>query len=957
MKTKLLLLGVLGCSLSYSQTSEEQTNLIFEATPDHFEITPKLSDIDPYIDPPVGDKDVYTVPNKMRRNKFVNEENALPKGDDPVWQKQGNSHYNKAPLQNWEGLGNFAFPPDPSGAAGPNHYVQMVNSTYAVYSKTGSLLYGPTALGSLLGGGNDGDPIVMYDKAADRWFLSQFAQSGNKLIIAVSQTPDPTGAYYSYEYSLNSFPDYPKYAIWHDGYYVTANKSGEPCYVLERDKMLAGDQNARILGFTLPSIATPGFFSVLPAHAGSAMPPSGTPEYLFYFQDDGWGGVSQDHIKIWELSIDWNNTNNSAVSNPQQLNVSAFDSQFQSNWDDISQPNSSQKLDAVPGAFMYMAQYREINGYGAVVLNHTVDVNGSDHAGIRWYELRKSGSNAWSLAQEGTFAPDNQNRWMGSIAMDYQGNIGLAYNVSGSTVYPSIRYTGRYASDPTGQMTLNEEEVILGTSTQSGANRWGDYAHMTIDPIDDATFWYTGEYVAGSRKSRIFSFKIANDADNDVGVVSIDDPNNGILTGTETIAVTVKNFGTNDQSNFPVNYQVNGGGVVTQNYSGTLAAGATATHNFSTQANMSTPGNYSIKSYTGLTGDQYNTNDTTTRMIQHTFSDNVGVTTITSPDGNTFSSSETVTVTIENFGASAQNNIPVSYSVNGANTVTETFPGPLAAGANSSFSFLAGVDITSLGDYEIVAFTDLVSEMDRSNDTTSVTITHEICAPESDCSYGDGFTNFNLGTINNTTTCATNGYGDYTSMTTTLLQGSSNQLSLTSGYANQTASVWIDFNDNFSFEQNEMVVTNFNFGTSPATTQLSIPANASLGEHLMRARTNWNNQGTATIDDPCVTVQYGETEDYKVVIDVSNGISVLNENTPEIKIATLNDGVFEITILNYDKNVDIKVHNTIGQMVFSESSVNCLSGKTIDFSSEANGYYLIVVSNNEFKKLVKVSID
>ena len=177
-----------------------------------------------------------------------------------------------------------------------------------------------------------------------------------------------------------------------------------------------------------------------------------------------------------------------AISTPQQLNVSPFDSEFQTSWNDIEQPGTSQRLDGIPTAFMYMAQYREFPGYASVVLNHTVDVSGTDHAGIRWYELRKTGTNPWTVYQEGTFSPDGESRWLGSICMDYQGNIGMAYSVSGPTVLPSIRYTGRYSTDPLGQMTLAEEDIIAGTGVQSGANRWGDYAHMTIDPVDDATF-------------------------------------------------------------------------------------------------------------------------------------------------------------------------------------------------------------------------------------------------------------------------------------------------------------------------------------------------------------------------------------------------------------------------------------------------------------------------------------
>lgn len=474
--------------------------------------------VTPTFDKPVlpinEDGTHYYVNNKRRRNEFTNSENALPKGGDPLLKTKAkkSSHPNKAPLANWDGLNSNesggATPPDPSGAAGPNHYVQMVNSVYRIFDKNGTALTAPAALGTLLGGGNAGDPIVMYDKFADRWFLSQFSHQ-NELIVAVSKSPDPTGAYFLYTFQLSSFPDYPKYSIWSDGYYITANKSGNNAFVMERDKMIAGDPNAQIISFTIPSLSTPGFFSVLPATASSTLPAVGTPNYLFYFQDDAWAGGT-DKLKIWEVNVDWTTTSNSSISAPQSLGVSPFDSEFSPFWNDITQPGTTAKIDGVPGALMYMGHYRSFPSHNSIVLNHTVDVNGSNLAGIRWYELRKVGTNPWTLYQEGTFSPDTENRWMGSIAMDFKGNIGLAYSVSGATTYPSIKYTGRYATDPLGEMTISEGVIVNGTSSQTHTNRFGDYAHMTIDPTDDATFWYTGEYISNGWKTRIASFKITD---------------------------------------------------------------------------------------------------------------------------------------------------------------------------------------------------------------------------------------------------------------------------------------------------------------------------------------------------------------------------------------------------------------------------------------------------------------
>lgn len=507
MNKRILLFSIIGLSipaLAQQQQEVESIKTDFVITASSFKITERLGDL------PDEEEMIYDLSKPMRNNLERGEydnTNSLPVGEDPVWQKTPATKTNKAPGENWLGLSG-ADPPDPSGAAGPDHYIQMVNSQYRIFSKTGTILK-TGSLGSLLGGGNAGDPIVMYDKFADRWFMSQFDYSNN-LQVAISETADPTGAWFSYAFNVgSSFPDYPKYSIWSDGYYITSNKTGNHCYVMERDKMLAGDQGAQMVGFTLGSLKKNGFFSALPLHASSTLPSVGTPCSIMYFEDDSWFGVSQDALRIWEVSVDWTNTSNSSISSPYTINVSPFDSQFTNNWDDITQPGTSQKLDGVPGAMMYMAQYREFANHNSVVLNHTVDVNGANRGGIRWYELRQTGSDPWTLYQEGTWSPDSDSRWLGSICQDKYGNIALAYSVSSSSTYPSIRYTGQLSGGDPGIMTYFEQTAIDGTgSKNTGSNRYGDYAQMTIDPSDDLTFWYTGSYVTTGVRTRIFSLKM-----------------------------------------------------------------------------------------------------------------------------------------------------------------------------------------------------------------------------------------------------------------------------------------------------------------------------------------------------------------------------------------------------------------------------------------------------------------
>lgn len=894
----------------------------------------------------------HEVFNSRRRNKYVNED-ALPKGDDPAWQKGGVQHFNRAPIENWNGLTNAeggSTPPDPSGAAGPNHYVQMVNMAYKIYDKAGNVLYGPASLNSLLGGGNNGDPIVMYDKFADRWFMSQF-DPPSTLRVAVSQTPDPLGAYYLYTFSTGTFPDYPKYSVWTDGYYVTANKSGQRCYAMERDKMLVGNPGAQFIGYTIPSINTNGFFSAMPSHAdGTSLPAPGTPLYLFYFQDDGWAGVSQDHIKVWEVRTDWGVPSNSTISAPTIIPVSPFDSEFTVTWEDIPQPNT-QRLDAVPGALMYMAQYREWWNYNTIVLNHTVDVDATNHAGIRWYELRQQ-SGTWSLHQEGTFAPDADSRWLGSAAMDYQGNIALAYSVSGVATFPSIRYTGRYACDPLGQMTLAEQNIVNGTSSQSGTERFGDYAQMTLDP-DDATFWYTGEYISSGWKTRISSFQLASLTNDDLAAVAVVTPVDGVLSAAETITVTVNNFGTLNQSAFPVSYSINGGVPVTEIYPGTLNAGANNNFVFASTANMGVPGSYDIKIYTGLAGDQFHKNDTSLQTVDHLYNNDVGVSVITAPStGFNLSAAETISVTIQNYGAGTQSNFPVSYHLDGGPVVTEIYGGSIAIGNSASYNFVAKGDFSALGQHEIVAYTGMLSDLNNWNDTTVRTVENTICQPNSDCTLDDNLILFRLGSVNNPSGCPAGGYTDFTSLITDLKLGSSNDLSVDTDFPGQRLTVWIDYDDNYVFDVNERPVTNFVFGTNGGTTILDVPLTAPLGQHLLRARTRYN----ASIIDPCADVSYGETEDYTV--NIISDIAAIDETfvAPNFTVNAAGLGRFHALLPGVQETAAIEIHNTIGQLVHHATIYPAPNGLdyTFDLSREAAGYYLVKVYNENFSMVRKI---
>ncbi len=416
----------------------------------------------------------------------------------------------------------FSTPTDPTGAIGPNHYVYAFNSGFGIRDRNGSVLLAEASLATIFPGESLGDPIVVYDNYADRFIIMQFSNTPNGILIAVGQGPDPVNdGWFTYRFNTGSFPDYEKLSIWSDGYYITANKDqnnpsgNDVVFAAERDKMLVGDATAGFIGFPLPGAETNGFYSPSGSNAtGASLPPVGVGHTIQYLQDDSWSGISQDHIKVWTTDVDWANPGNSTISQPQEITTAPFDSVFDGgSFSNLPQPSGSD-IDALQATMMYMTNYRRFGTHNSIVLNFVVDLNGNDDlAGIRWYELRQTADGQpWTIFQEGTYVqPDGLSAFCGSMAMDVQGNIGLAYTVVSTSVFPSIRYTGRLSSDPLGTMTLTEQVAVNGTQSDPSL-RYGDYAHMTIDPTDDMTFWHIGEiFDAGFRKNHVVAFKLAPD--------------------------------------------------------------------------------------------------------------------------------------------------------------------------------------------------------------------------------------------------------------------------------------------------------------------------------------------------------------------------------------------------------------------------------------------------------------
>jgi hypothetical protein len=425
-------------------------------------------------------------------------------------------------IRNFNGIAaSGSVPPDTYGEAGSTCYFQVVNTSYAIYNKSGIKIFGPTASSSIFAGmpnnANSGDAVVCWDEVANRWLFSQFSLPNYPngpfyQMIAVSQTPDPTGSWYRYQYSFTLMPDYPKFGVWADGYYMSSNNFGTSgwssggAYGYDRTAMLAGDPTAQRISFTI-SKSIMGYSTFLPSDCDGTFPAVGTPNYFTYIR------TSLQYLRIYEFHADWATPANSTFGNYIDLPVNAFNL-LQNG---ITQKGTNVKLENLGDRLMYRLQYRVFNGYSAMVLNHSVDA-GSNRAGVRWYELRKSSGN-WSIYQQSTYAPsDNNSRWMASIAMDTAGTIALGYSIAGSNLYPGIRYTGRLKTDPLGQMSVAERGIVNGggcqTGTWDGRSRWGDYSGMSVDPSCPTTFWYTQEYYAttsdGNWSTRVGSFTFGN---------------------------------------------------------------------------------------------------------------------------------------------------------------------------------------------------------------------------------------------------------------------------------------------------------------------------------------------------------------------------------------------------------------------------------------------------------------
>jgi hypothetical protein len=923
------------------------------------------------------------------RNRGINQVvpgKGLPKSMDPTRQAEPGEVPSKATILSFDAATSRSTPTDPTGAAGPNHYVNGWNSAFSIFDKNGNQLVPPASLASIGGAFTNetlGDPIILYDEFADRFLITQFSDTPESFLVAVSRGPNPVNdGWYTYRFTTNgALPDYPKISVWSDGYYVTTNKNSRTAstsqvvYVFERDKMLEGE-TAQVVGFPLPGINTNGFYSPAGFHAmGGELPPPGNSP-IIYMQDDSWAGVSEDHLKIWNINMNWTSPGLSSIQEYQELGAAEGVSPFIATFDggafsNLAQPGSAPDLDALQATMMYMTQYRRFPTHNSVVLNFVVDIDPSaaEHAGIRWYELRQANDGEpWSVFQEGTYAPDKSDRFSGSIGMDREGNIGLGFTVLDDSpetpIYPSIRYTGRYATDPPGVMTVEETSIVEGLSPNP-SSRYGDYAHLIIDPVDDVTFWHNGEYFEGvDRKNRVGVFKLAPDFTNDVGVIGLMNPANATLSNSEEITVVIRNFGTASQSNFPVSYTVDGGETVTETFTGTVAGTSSVEFTFSTTANLGEVGNdYEIMAQTYLQGDENDENDIFTATVKNLFPIDVGVTSIDSPStGLELTAAEEVTITIENFGGEPQSNIPVAYRLENNVRVREVFPGTIPVGQNAVYTFSRTANLSAIGRFNITAETMMEGDAIPANDAYSTSVANLDCIPSgSDCtSHGDGIHSFELADILNERIPCIDGYADFIKFSTDLDRSQGTYIvrvkTLYDSPQDEQFSLWIDLNDNGVFDDEERLISEAIIPSANTwhEYELELPANAPLGEHLMRVR-GGDVTFSGDLNDPCSVMEYGSTHDYSVrVIDSSISLDDFLLNDARLEIAEQGSGVYRVFLeTDFDRPLRVTVHNLLGQKMIENQVESTGRGYLYEFdmSYAATGVYLLRIGTREVGKV------
>ncbi len=878
-------------------------------------------------------------------------------------------------------------PTDPSLAVGPNHVMVVFNTGFTIYDKSGNQLLGQTAPNpAIFPSGGCCDLTASYDNAADRWVLT-FLGGGAQ--IAVSDGPNPLTAGW-YVYTISAISDYQKLSVWSDGYYITDNTSGSnKVWALERDAMLTGDTNAQIIGFDLPGIVTSGFFSPQVLNVTNNNLPAAGGATVVYMQDDAWAGVSSDHIKLWTIDVDWNNSSNSTISAATQIPVTPFIGVFDGgSFSNLTQPGGGVAIDALQATIMNQAQFRKFGTHNSAIFNFVVDTDASsgELAGVRWIEFRQSADNQpWSLYQEGTYtAPDGRHAWNASLAMDGQGNIGMGYtSMSGpstsSTVRVSSYFTGRQASDPLGTMTATEELIANGNANIPGL-RYGDYSKIDVDPNDDSTFWFINEYMNNGRKGVVGVFQIQSgppDTEAPTTPTNLTASNITSNSATLTWTASTDNIGVTQY-----NISIDGNQVGTSSTPSFNVTGLSPSTNYSASVTaQDAAGNVSGAASTSFTtqdGGGVTYCDSASTNVNDEFISRVQLNTIDNSSGAQFYSdftsistnlsegqSYTITITPTWTGTVYAEGYAVWIDYNNNGDFTDAgelvwSKAPSTDTPNSgSFNVPTGTSLTSVRMRVSMKYNDIPDPCETFTwgEVEDYTVNLEegsgggdpptgYCASNGNNTSDEYIQRVQIGSIDNSTGASAGGYGDYTNLSTNL--SASNSITITplwtgtvyrEGYA-----VFVDWNRDGDFgDAGELAFSRNPTRATPINGSFNVPAGASAGPTRMRVSMKYND-----VPDPCESFTWGEVEDYIVVIPSSLIAQPSQGDVLKEFVRTSNDNIklhpnpakslLNIEILDgtYD---EIIITSTTGQVVYTKG--NGVDTLTIDVSRFASGMYFV----------------
>jgi len=871
-------------------------------------------------------------------------------------------------------------PPDPNGDVGPDHYMQMVESRFQIFDKNGNSLYGPAFNTTLWDGFtgpwtdddifNDYYPIILYDEYANRWIASLFSNPYKPdgpfyELIAVSETGDPTGVWYRYAYEFNNRPHLPKFGIWPDGYYFTAGFFAPGLYgpyvetgvcVLDRNAMIAGDPTAQLIMLTMQS----GW--LLPSDAdGATPPPAGSPAYMMC--------LDSDSLRMWEVAVDWGTPSNSSLIYTTSLSVDPY-SQVGS----IDQPGTNTQLNSRSDRLMYRLQYRNFGSYEVLLTNQSVDADGTGRAGVRWYEIRNTGS-GWNIYQQGTFAPaDGDSRWMGSVAMNSNGDIAVGYSVSSSSTYPSIRIAGQTAANSgTGILDVDETSIFEGYDSKPESPAWGNYTMMAVDPSDDETFWYTNEYAVGRFfwHTQIASFTLApycssfgnSTADEWIQTIALgtytnNSGNNGGYLDNTINPVSVESgksysfSGTPDFSGrsrrefWRVWIDFNADGDFDDSGEEVFAADA-----------RKGPVNGSISIPAGLTGEtrmrvsmKYNGAPGPCEQFDYgevedyklTFTAPVPLPPVADFEGTPTTVTEGNSVDFTDLSL----NDPTSWEWDFENDgIIDSYTQNPTFIYNTAGTYTVSLTVTNNEGSDIKTVTDYI--------TVNPAGTTTYCASSSQSSDQEWIAQVDIDGFSNPSGASL--YSDFTDQIVDLSPGSSSNVELTPGYSGSSQRefwrIWIDFNIDGDFDDSGEQVFVANNKKNAVSGTMNIPSSAT-GQTRMRISMKYGGSS-----GPCETFPYGEVEDYTVNFMAStNPMSISQTYKKDFELfPNPSHGRFQVSIeKDIHPGAQLKVYDLKGMLLYDIPVKQPYF--ELDLSELSVGIYQIFMLNgNEYyhSKLVK----